>query len=220
VHVTAALVRHAKYRLMQLRFVTALGAAEYVRVQAWHEATLPHCPLHPTGGCSFRRNGTYGRVDPPGTRVPRWYCPEGHCTFSLLADCFAARLPGSLTELEQVVVEAEQAASLEAAANRVRTDDIALPGALRWTRRRLQQVHPILEILIALIPQLWGCQPTISALRRWLQGDNVLPQLRELAGAYLHRLPPPLGFACVWPRGGADGPIQHDKGPDPPLAMS
>jgi hypothetical protein len=153
--------------------------------------------------------------------VPRWYCPEGHCTFSLLADCFAARLPGSLTELEQVVVEAEQAASLEAAANRVRTDDIALPGALRWTRRRLRQVHSILEILIALIPQLWGCQPTVCALRRWLQGDSVLPQLRELAGAYLHRLPPPLGFACAWPRGGADGdPIQHDKGPDPPLAMS
>ncbi len=153
--------------------------------------------------------------------MPRWYCPEGHCTFSLLADCFAARLPGSLVELEQVVVEAEQAASLEAAANRVRTDDIALPGALRWTRRRLRQVHQILEILIALIPQFWGCKPTVGALRRWLQCDSVLPQLRELAATYLHRLPPPLGFVGARRVCGAEGnPIQHDKGPDPPQSMS
>ena len=113
---------------MQLRFKTALNSWEYVSQQAWRGVSLERCPLHPNGGCSFARHGTYARVEPPGTRIPRWYCPEGHCTFSLLADCFASRLSGSLTELERVVVEAEQAKSLEAAADCLRTDDISLPG--------------------------------------------------------------------------------------------
>jgi len=114
---------------------------------------LEHCPLHPAGGCSFARHGTYPRVNPLGTRIPRWYCPEGHCTFSLLADCFAARLSGSLQELEEVVVAVEQAASREAAADYLRTD-IELPGALRWIRRRLQAVHTALILILGLFPDL------------------------------------------------------------------
>jgi hypothetical protein len=115
---------------VQLRFETSFTSKEYVTHQAWRDATLERCPLHPAGGCSFARHGTYERVNPPGTQVPRWYCPEGHCTFSLLADCFAARLSGSLQEVEAVVVAAEQAASREAAADELRLD-IELPGALR-----------------------------------------------------------------------------------------
>lgn len=183
-------------RPMQLRFNTTLSAAEYVREHAWRRATLPHCPLHPDGGCSFARHGTYRRIDPLGTRVPRWYCPEGHRTFSMLADCFASRLPGSLAELEQVVIAAEQATSLEAVANRVRTDDIGLAGALRWTRRRIQQVHLVLRALITVIPAFAGCQPTVGAFRHWLHADTVLPRLRDIASVYLPVLPPPLGFAA------------------------
>lgn len=203
---------------MQLRFKTALGSREYVSEQAWRSAALEHCPLHPDGGCSFARHGTYARVDPPGTRVPRWYCPEGQTTFSLLADCFASRLPGSLTDLERVVVEGEQAKSLEAAADRVRTDDISLPGAIRWTRRRIQQVHITLWMLIDLVPEyLRGCQPTLSAFRQWLDVDWVLPQLREMAAVYLAVLSPPLGFAPPSrPKADHGGQDQHQKGPDPP----
>ena len=203
---------------MQLRFKTALTSQDYVSKQAWQCATLNHCPLHPNGGCGFARHGTYERVEPPGTRVPRWYCPEGCCTFSLLADCFASRLPGSLTDLERVVVEVEQAKSLEAAADRIRTDDICLPGAIRWTRRRIQQVHITLRMVLDLIPEsLCGCQPTVTAFREWLNVDWILPQLREMAAVYLAVLPSPLGFA---PRPLHNlehgGPIQHHKGPDPP----
>ena len=203
---------------MQLRFKTALTSQEYVSTQAWRSAALKHCPLHPNGGCSFAHHGTYERVEPPGTRVPRWYCPEGHRTFSLLADCFASRLPGSLTDLERVVVEVEQTKSLEAAADRVRKDDISLPGAIRWTRRRIQQVHITLRILLDLIPEcLYGCQPTVTAFRQWLNVDWVLPQLREIAAGHLAGLPSPLGFAPRPPHN-ADlvGQTQHDKGPDPP----
>ena len=205
---------------MQLRFKTTLNSREYVGRQAWRDASLERCPLHPNGGCSFARHGTYARVDPPGTRIPRWYCPEGHCTFSLLADCFASRLPGSLTDLERVVVEVERARSLEAAANALRMDDVSLPGALRWTRRRVRQVHTALQVLFDLIPEcLCGCQPTVTALRQWLGVEWVLPQMREMAAAYLCVLPSPVAFPSPWLTANHGGQIQHDKGPDPPSGI-
>jgi hypothetical protein len=202
---------------VQLRFKTTLSCREYITQRAWRDASLERCPLHPDGGCSFARHGTYGRVDPPGTRIPRWYCPEGHRTFSLLADCFASRLPGSLSDLERVVIEVEQARSLEAAADGLRTDDISLPGAIRWTRRRFQQVEVVLRVLFTLLPEcLCGCQPTVSALRQWLGVQWVLPQVREMAAGYLGVLPSPIGFASPRLTANHGGQIQHDKGPDPP----
>ena len=93
--------------------------------------------MHPQGGCGFTRHGTYERVNPPGTRIARWYCRQGHCTFSLLPDCLAARGSGTLIEFEAVVNDTEAARSLEAAAAACRPD-IELPGVLRWLRRRRQ----------------------------------------------------------------------------------
>ncbi|MDE0442808.1 MAG: hypothetical protein OXL38_11875, partial [Gammaproteobacteria bacterium] len=75
---------------------TGLSGEQYVKAQGWRHATLARCPNHPGGGCSLARHGTYARKTPPGTRVARWYCPESHTTFSLLPDCLAARLPGTL----------------------------------------------------------------------------------------------------------------------------
>ena len=206
---------------MQLRFETSFTSKEYVTHQAWRDATLERCPLHPAGGCSFARHGTYERVNPPGTQVPRWYCPEGHCTFSLLADCFAARLSGSLQEVEAVVVAAEQAASREAAADELRLD-IELPGALRWLRRRLQAVHTALTLILGLFPDLFaGCPPTVSAFAQRLGIDSVLAALRETAEAQLQQLPPPLGFRPPSARGGdSNQPYQHQAGPDPPRIIA
>ena len=177
--------------------------------------------MHPAGGCSFARHGTYERVNPPGTRIPRWYCPEGHCTFSLLADCFAACLSGSLQEVEAVVVAAEQACSREAAADALRLD-IELPGALRWIRRRLKAVHTALILIRGLFPDLLGgCPPTLNAFRQWLGVDWVLPVLREIAELQLARLPPPLGFQPPVGRGGeSKQPRQHQVGPDPPAPIA
>jgi hypothetical protein len=206
---------------VQLRFAIDYTCVEYVKHQAWNDATLECCPLHPSGGCSFARHGTYPRVNPPGTRIPRWYCPEGHCTFSLLADCFACRLTGSLHELEEVVVAVEQAASREAAADDLRTD-IELPGALRWIRRRLQAVHTALLLILGLFPDLLaGCQPTVSAFRQCLGVDFVLPRLREIAALQLAQLPPPLGFRPPPGRSGESNlPYQHQVGPDPPVPIA
>ena len=202
---------------VQLRFATSFTSKEYVTHQAWKDATLERCPLHPRGGCGFARHGTYERVNPPGTRIPRWYCPEGHCTFSLLADCFAARLSGSLQELEEVVVAAEQAKSREAAADALRLD-IALPGALRWIRRRLKAVRTALILILGLFPDLLaGCAPTVNGFRQRLGIDFVFPALREIAQGQLLQLPPPLGFKPPSARGGdSNQPDQHQGGPDPP----
>ena len=105
-------------RPVQLRFKTGLSGEQYVTAQGWRRATLARCPNHPRGGCSFARHGTYARKTPPGTRVARWYCPESRTTFSLLPDCLAARLPGTLAELEDAVATAADARSVADVRNR------------------------------------------------------------------------------------------------------
>ena len=146
---------------VQLRYETGLTGAEYVTREAWHLASLARCPLHPRGGCGFARHGTYERMSPPGTHIARWYCPQGHRTFSLLPDHLAARFPGTLSEIEQVVATVEQASSLEAAADELRRDAVTLPSAVRWVRRRVGPVRALLTILVGLLPDLLlGCAPT------------------------------------------------------------
>jgi len=192
---------------VQLRFDCSLTGEGYVRQEAWRDASLPRCPLHPNGGCGFARHGTYKRVSPPGTRIARWYCPAGHRTFSLLPDCLAARLSGTLAEVEAVVRAAEQAAGLEAACQGLRLD-IELPGALRWIRRRVQGVHAALHLLKGLRPDLLAnCRPTLT--------------LRQIAAAFLQRLPAPLGFVPRrTPGGGRDHARQHRVGADPPAVVA
>jgi hypothetical protein len=179
---------------VQLRFAIRLTGEQYVSAKAWEHAILAVCPVHGGKACGFARHGTYERKTPPGTRVPRWYCGAAHCTFSLLADCFAAKLPGTLAEIEEVVLDVERAPSQEKAAESIRTE-IELAGALRWIRRRLSLVRAALITLVGLIPALFqGTAPTIGGFRRRLGVEPVLPELREIAACSLGSLPPPLGF--------------------------
>jgi hypothetical protein len=202
---------------VQLRFECHLTGADYVTQQGWFSATLPCCPLHPHGDCGFARHGTYERVSPPGTRVARWYCPEGHRTFSLLPDCLAARLSGTLEEVEAVVRAAEQAPSLEALCKHRRLD-IELPGALRWVRRRVQDVHGALHRIKGVLGDTFvNVAPTLSAFADHLEVEQVLVALRGIAAAWLGELPKPLGFAPR--RRGRETlgeAVQHRAGPDPP----
>jgi hypothetical protein len=201
---------------VQLRFACELTGGEYVTQQAWEQASLPGCPLHPKGGCGFARHGTYGRVTPPGTRVARWYCRRGHRTFSLLPDCLAARLSGTLSEVEAVVRALEQAPSQEAACQGLRPD-IELPGVLRWARRRVQAVHAALQTLKGLWPERFACAPTLLAFAVCLGVTEVLLALRPIAEPVLQQLPSPLGFRPRRQPGGGRGRArQHHAGPDPP----
>ena len=204
---------------MQLRFKTGLTSEQYVSRRAWRDASLSHCPNHPHGGCSFGRHTPYERKTPPGTYVARWYCRESHTTFSLLPDCLAARLPGSLNELEEVVAVAEQAPSMEAAANAVRPDHIGLPGAVRWLRRRVQLVQRCLVLVLGLVPECFaGCTAQIDSFRNHLGHDAVLMELREFVAPQLPMTPSPLGFSTLRPHhGDLSSARQQQVGPDPPL---
>ena len=210
---------------MQLRLETGLTSDEYVSERGWEKATLDRCPVHHEGGCGFARHTAYERKSPPGTRIPRWYCPQAHQTFSLLPNFLAARLPGALADVDAVVREyeaardreVEPALTWEAAAAELRPD-IEVQGALRWLRRRVVPVHAAVRALIGLMPDLFaGCAPTLTSLSARLRVPCVLVALREIAEQWLGRLPPSLGFgprpARRWRRSTA---LQQDSGADPP----
>ena len=197
---------------VQLRFACGLTGGEYVSQRAWEKASLPRCPLHPHGGCGFARHGTYRRVAPPGTQIARWYCPAGHRTFSLLPDCLAARLSGTLAEVEAVVAPVEQAPSLEAACRDLRRD-IELPGVLRWVRRRVQAVHAALQALKGLLPERFPCVPTLAAFAVCLGVAEVLVALRPIGEPFLQHVSSPLGFRPRRRRGaGAAAPANTSRG--------
>jgi hypothetical protein len=206
---------------VQLRSATGLTSEEYVRQKAWRSATLERCPVHPGGGCGIARHGAYKRKVPAGLWVARWYCAKGHVTVSLLPDFAASRLSSSLDEVEQVAVAAAAATSLEAAASKLRPD-IDLPGAVRWTRRRVSAVRATLVTVVGLLPAvLAGVELTILSFRAALGVERVLPALRALAGTRLAHLPPPVGFGPrSRPRFRASVSSQHAAGPDPPAGAT
>jgi hypothetical protein len=149
-------------------------------------------------------------------RVARWYCRDAHETFSLLPDCLAAHLVGSLDEVEQVVVRAEGSASVEGAASALRPD-IDLPGAVRWVRRRLRGVRGALLALLTLMPARLGTKAELGAVRAELSTERALVVLREIGAPHLSSLVRPLGFRPPgkrWVRGAER--LQHKTGPDPP----
>ena len=117
-----------------------------------------------------------------------------------------------------MVAAVEQAAGLEAAADALRPDDVTLPTALRWTRRRVRMVYTALTVVVSLLPDLClGTSPTIESFRILLGCETALIALREATFVHLPELPRPLGFRP--PQQGSGGhkrPFQQHKGPDPP----
>lgn len=205
-------------RVVQLRHASQLTSEEYVKQEAWKSASLERCPLHPEGGCGLAKHTPYPRVEPPGMFVARWYCAEGHTTFSLLPDCLASRLSSTLAAVEEVVVAVEQReTSLEVVAQELRPE-IEVQGAVRWVRRRVVAVAIALRVLKGLRPDvLSGVEPTLGNVRAALGVEEVLPAVRALAGAQLTGVPPYVGFGPR-PMGGdtGRGRRQHEAGADPP----
>jgi len=200
---------------VQLRHPTKLTSEEYVTQKGWLQASLDFCPCHPGGGCGFARHGTYARSHPEGMRIARWYCRDAGMTFSVLPDCMAARVVGSLDEVEQVALAAESR-GIEAAAQDLRTE-IDLPGAMRWIRRRRDAVRIGLLALITAMPGRLGTIPRIQALRVVIENERALVALREIGADHLQALSYPLGFCRPQKRRSErDFPTQHKTGPDPP----
>lgn len=120
---------------------------------------------------------------------------------SLLPAFLAARLSGTLDEVEAVVAAVEQAGGVSSAVETVHPAEaegaIGLQGALRSMRRRVGAVHAALLAIITLMPERFaGTMPTIECLRMALSTDRVLGALRELAARHIPALPAPLGFAA------------------------
>jgi len=203
--------------VMQIPLHTVSSAEAYVANQEWRYARLEQCPLHPPGECSFARHGTYPRLMPEATRIARWYCPEGHRTFSLLPDFLAARLPGLLSSIEKAVATAQASTSLEVAADGLRRDDVTLPSAVRWLRRRVRQVQDGLKTVFGFaVQEPTASFPTLSALRVQLGDDHPLLRLRSaLPPKVLAKVCVPLGLrpyrSAAREQRHAD---QHYAGPD------
>ena len=203
---------------VQLRYETGLTGEEYVRAEAWRDARLERCPNHPHGGCSLAGHGTYARKTPRGAKIARWYCPESHTTISLLPDCLAARLPGTLDTVEAVVAHAERSRSLTETAKALRHDAIELPGAIRWVRRRIRLVRRLLDSVAELLPERFALGIAgLIPLRAHLDTGRALVELRRLLAPLLYVLPMPLGFSRERSRAPKIRPgLQHTLGHDPP----
>jgi hypothetical protein len=141
-------------------------------------------------------------------------------TVSALPDCLAAHYSGTLQLLEALVCAVEQARSLAAATEHLRTD-IELPGALRYLSRLCRAIHSALGVVRGLEPERFAeVAPTVGDFAAVLGSDSVLMALRDQVSDYLPGLPTPLGF-CP-PRSSVDVTewgLQHRVGRDPPLAI-
>jgi len=175
------------------------AADRYVADRAWERAILCECPFHPLGGCGLRKLGTYGRVEPEGSRVARFWCPRQGASVSLLPAFLAARMSGTLDAVEAAVLAVEQAGSIAGAIEQVHPADaeraIGPVCAQRSIRRRLRAVRAALLAIITLLPErLSGVAPTITALREVLSTERVLVVVRCIVEQHLGALPTPLGF--------------------------
>lgn len=156
-------------------------------------------------------------------RVARWYCPDSQVTFSLLPDCLASGLPGSLAELEAAVVLAETSPVLIEAARQAHPDpEVGEKAARRWLKRRQDAVHACLWIVRDILSDRFrDCRPTVLGMRDHLGHAEVLPILCALLAFRHLYVPAPIGV-CLSERKVPDEReisfwrCQHSMGPDPP----
>ncbi len=211
--------RRAVDGAFQVRYNTDLTVEEYISRKAWRDASVPACPFHQQGGCQLRPHGSYARKIPEGVRVRRFRCPQSGQTVSLLPDCLAAHLPGTLAEVEQVVRAAVQPGFPRGGWKRLHSSRyVGMAGARRWVARRVERVRLCLALLTTLLPESCGrVEPTVEAFGSALGTAAVLVTLRSVAATELAVLPVPVGFSrripAVKP---ASQPVQHATGRSPP----
>lgn len=203
---------------MQIRLPTNLTSEQYIIRQAWHGATIEQCPIHKGLDCGIRSHGSYERKSPIGLRIPRQYCRLARVTISLLPDFAAARLSGTLDEVEAAVRCAEESPTLTAAARALRPELGEERSAVRWLRRLVQAIRTALVALVSSLPELMGTHAQLAAVRERLKLDSpgVLVRLRAIGAALLRSLPAPLGLSPRRKPGfSGDSALQHEVGPDP-----
>ena len=176
---------------MQIRYEVNVSISEYNEQKLCEKSELHQCPIHPEGRCGIRRHGSYERVKPERFDVPRWYCQKAQTTISLLPDFLPSRLPGTLEEVENVILEVQKHPTLVSAAEHIRPD-IELQGALRWINRRIAYVSTVLKAIAGLIPEI-GFN-SLKQLQKKLNVDFALPCLRKILNNHLYALPRIIGL--------------------------
>jgi hypothetical protein len=187
-----------------LRWEARLTLEQYVAREAWRTATLARCPKHPEGGCGLCRWGTYMRKEPVVCWVARFYCPVDRVTFGLLPDFLAARMPGTLEQVQQAAqaVEAFERgeAVLEQAADELRPpaeqrQGVELRSAVEWVKRRHRAVVGALAAVVAALPDVFGgCCATVESLAQRLGTAAVLTAIRQVTAERGGELPAPVGL--------------------------
>ena len=203
---------------VQIRLETDLTGEDYVKRQAWRDASAPECPWH-GAKCALAPHGTYERRPPAGARVRRFRCLQSGGTVSLLPDCLAARLSGTLEEVEATVRAVEEFPNLREAADEARPHGVGEAAARRWTQRRALLVQACLELLRSLYPAHFAdVEPTLAAFGAVLGTQAVLVRLRAVAAVQLGALPAPLGFRAARKKAvdPKKSPRQHKTGLSPP----
>ena len=204
---------------MQVRLTAPCTSEQYVTGQLWHFARLTYCPWHRQGGCGFSRHGSYSRVKPAGTRIARWYCPKARRTVSAIPDFLCSHRSGTLTELEALMLDVEQAPSLMRACDTWRLD-IDLPGAMRFIQRQVDDIHQTLHLARGLLPQRFAVTRNLTDFSCCIDVPDVLTALRQILCTYLQQLPCPVGFNPQ--RSGVRTAVdstQQRMGYDPPVAF-
>jgi hypothetical protein len=204
---------------MQVRLTAPCTSEQYVTGQLWHFARLTYCPWHRQGGCGFSRHGSYSRVKPAGTRIARWYCPKARRTVSAIPDFLCSHRSGTLTELEALMLDVEQAPSLMRACDTWRLD-IDLPGAMRFIQRQVDDIHQTLHLARGLLPQRFAVARNLTDFSCCIDVPDVLTALRQILCTYLQQLPCPVGFNPQ--RSGVRTAVdstQQRMGYDPPVAF-
>jgi hypothetical protein len=176
----------------------ACAAEAYVAQRQWERIVLCSCPFHPEGGCGLERLGSYPRVQPAGARVARFWCPRERASVSVLPAFLAARLVGTLDDVEAVVDAVAAAGSVAQAAEGLHPADAPEPlsyeAAIAKVGRRVRAVRAVLLAAITLLPERFaGLVPTLAAFRERLGVSRVLVTLRALSEPIIAALPVPLG---------------------------
>ena len=181
---------------VQMRFVTSLTDEEYVSQRAWNDVQARPCPWCKPGTCQLAPHGFYARVKPKGAWIRRFICRRQGRTVSLLPDCLAAHVTGSLEELEAAVAQAGEAATRAAAGAQARPPgECSLASAQRWLQRRMGWVEALLVTVKGLCPERFaGVDATLAGFGQQLDSGSVLRSLREVAEQHLQELLIPVGF--------------------------
>lgn len=135
-------------------------------------------------------------------RVARVRCVRTLAVISLLPDCMAAGVSGTLAEIEDAAAEVESRGKVSMETLAVARRPVAesdpdgdhVAGAVKWLRRRRGWVAAVLCVAVTSLPQLVGCRPTVAECRAALGVESVLVALRAELGTALRDVPPPVGL--------------------------